>query len=436
MHVMSQFSRRVYYLSAFLLFTVLAPLLLAWTSGYRWENLRSGFVSTGAIVVYSDPKAALYINGQLRGNTPIRLSHASPGAYTLELRKEGYGAWSHALRVTPNTAQVIGPVFLYPEFFSSTSIIHPLNSSVLVTANQQNIFSMVKDADVTTIKPVFPSDTTVSYSLPFTPTTSFVSPDGQSVVFQTSDRTVFINRKSPVVFWDIGRVDSVTWDSSSSSILYGIQKGQTKRFDYVTRQIIDLGTATSVSIISDRLWSTNTAGTLTTVTRKHTFGQLNPETVAVLDGAWKLVNDMPNISLIQNTSTREILELTIDPLTNQAQSLSFGPVDRLWWPIRGQKPLWLNGTDLYTLNDQGQPMIIDRLARLPSVVRWVDVGHILAIGDDRSLSIRSISSRQGRSTLLERNIEQPGQVLTIDPDAKTAVVETSDRPRQLAEWRW
>lgn len=433
---MSQFSRRVYYLSAFLLFAVLAPLLLAWTSGYRWENLRSGFISTGAIVVYSDPKAALYINGQLRGNTPIRLSHASPGAYSLELRKEGYRTWSHALRVTPNTAQVIGPVFLYPEYFSSTSILHPLNSSVLVTADQQNIFSMVKDVNVTTIKPIFPSDKTISYSLSFTPTAGFVSPDKQSVVFQTPDRTVFINRKSPLVLWDIGRVDSVTWDSSSSSILYGIQKGQTKRFDYVTRQITDLGIATSVSIIGDRLWSTSTTGTSTTVTRKYTFGQLNPETVAVLDGTWKLVNDIPNISLIQNTSTREILELAIDPLTNQTQSLSFGPVDRLWWPIRGQEPLWLNGSDLYTFDEQRQPVIIDRLARLPSIVRWIDVGHILAIGDDRSLSIRSISSRQGRGVIFDQSFEPPRTVLSIDPDKKIAVLKKSDQPLALEELHW
>jgi hypothetical protein len=433
---MSQFARRVYYLSAFLLFAVLAPLLLAWTGGYRWENIRSGFVRTGAIVVYSDPKATLYLNNEAQGTTPLRLTHVAPGAYTLELRKEGFGTWTHALRVSPSIAQVIGPVFLYPVNFTSTALIAPPSSAAIVAVDQQNIFSINTVDASTTIQTLWPVTALSASTLPFVPLTTAVSSDRQSTAWQDTERTMVITTKSPTAGWDIGRVDSLAWDSSSATILYGIQLGQAKRFDYVTRQITDLTPATSVVVVNDKLWFTNTIGTTTNILRMNSFGQQEPEIITSMNGTWSFVNGLPNIAVVKNSVTGEMVELNIDPITNQPQTFSFGSVDKLWWPVRSQSPLWLNNSDLLTLDDQHQPIIIDRLSTAPSIVRWIDDGHILAIGDDQSFSIRSVSSRQGRGILLEKQFAAPSTVLTIDTDKKTAVVQTSNQPLALEELHW
>jgi endo-1,4-beta-mannosidase len=96
----------------------------------------------------------------------------------------------------------------------------------------------------------------------------------------------------------------------------------------------------------------------------------------------------------------------------------------------------LNGSDLLTLDDQHQPMIIDRLSRVPTIVRWIDDSHILAIGDAQSFSIRSVSSRQGRGVLLEKTFTTSSTVLAIDTDKKNAVIQTSSQPLALEELHW
>ncbi len=58
-------------------------------------------------VVSRPARAAVRINGQARGKTPLTLRGLAPGEYTLELRRAGYLPWTRTLPLKPNVKTTV-----------------------------------------------------------------------------------------------------------------------------------------------------------------------------------------------------------------------------------------------------------------------------------------------------------------------------------------
>ena len=81
-------------------------------------------------------------------------------------------------------------------------------------------------------------------------------------------------------------------------------------------------------------------------------------------------------------------------------------------------------------------MVIDRLTNIPTIVRWIDPGHLLALADDKAFSIRSISARQGRGLVFEQRFATPTTTLILDTENKRIVTQTAQNPQTLEELGW
>jgi len=98
---MSLAVRRLVFYLLLTLFLIIAPLLLAYTAGYRWSQKQNRIVKTGAMLITSHPEgAAILVNGEITGRrTPFLLMKLLPGSYEITLEKENYHRWEKNLLV-------------------------------------------------------------------------------------------------------------------------------------------------------------------------------------------------------------------------------------------------------------------------------------------------------------------------------------------------
>lgn len=81
-------------------FLVAAPFIVIFVGGFRYSPATHGFVRTGAISAYTDPKGAEFsLDGSAKGTTPKSVRFLLPGDYDVSLTKSGYRPWTKRLNV-------------------------------------------------------------------------------------------------------------------------------------------------------------------------------------------------------------------------------------------------------------------------------------------------------------------------------------------------
>lgn len=113
------------------LFLVIAPLVILFLSGTRYDFENNRFVKTGIITARTSPRGAeLYINGELADTTPSTIRFLEPGDYDITIQKQGYFPWSKRLHVKAQFVTWVnqaGPLLL----FRSTPKRTPIEKDVL-----------------------------------------------------------------------------------------------------------------------------------------------------------------------------------------------------------------------------------------------------------------------------------------------------------------
>lgn len=107
--------RRAIAFTLILAFLVLTPLLLMYTTGYRYNFKKAQVQRTGALVIETEPKAAtIHLNGkEISDKTPARLNNFLPDEYVIDVNKDGYYSWSKKLTVKPQETTFAEDIILF-----------------------------------------------------------------------------------------------------------------------------------------------------------------------------------------------------------------------------------------------------------------------------------------------------------------------------------
>ncbi|MDD2757747.1 MAG: PEGA domain-containing protein [Patescibacteria group bacterium] len=83
------------------LFFILAPAIIMYTSGYRYDWQRGLLRETGAINVDVEPaSAAVYLNEvKMKSKMPVRINDRIPGRYNIRVAADGYYDWRKEVEV-------------------------------------------------------------------------------------------------------------------------------------------------------------------------------------------------------------------------------------------------------------------------------------------------------------------------------------------------
>lgn len=116
MHINDRIKRAVVFYISVALFIFLLPIVLSYSLGYKIDYAAFKIYKTGMIYVKSNPSgASIYINGRPhRDITPARIEELKPGAYMIEVWRNGFYPWQKELMVRPNMVTEADDIVLFP----------------------------------------------------------------------------------------------------------------------------------------------------------------------------------------------------------------------------------------------------------------------------------------------------------------------------------
>lgn len=428
-------ARRIYYLSALLAFAVFGPVIILWTSGYRWIDWRRGVQLSGALYISSDPRAGVYFDDRYIGQTPQRFTHLAPGNHTVELRADGTSGWKKIIAIRPDTAVIIGPVILLPLTATQTETAIATGVTPLLNPNQRRVFGVAASNATWVVTSIWPR-TNLNVIVPFQPRTISSSLDDRLFYFSDGQQALVLDQRNANYRWSFDAPTSLSWDSASGSTFFGLQKGQLRRYDVLDRTSTLLGSAGSYALSGTTVWTTRSTTVGTDILKQLTFGQTNAVLVQHLSDARSFIPGPPGILLLQNVTTHDVNEARYNPLTNQMTIVPMGPVDALWWSERSVPPIWVSGVDLYTRGDHDLPQLLDRVDHTVTSAAWTVPGHLLLTFTGQTLSINSVSTRQGRANLLAVRLATAAQLVTVETDTASAILLTEGSSPKLLTVKW
>jgi len=125
------FHRRILPVIFAIVFLAVAPVLLFYTSGYRW-NPKKGLVErTGTVIIDSTPSgAAISIDGRLSPDkTSVTIQDMSPGLHRFQVDKTGYHSWTKSLDVYPEKVTFANDIWLWKD--ATSTLLKPTPASAM-----------------------------------------------------------------------------------------------------------------------------------------------------------------------------------------------------------------------------------------------------------------------------------------------------------------
>ncbi|MBI5655224.1 PEGA domain-containing protein [Candidatus Uhrbacteria bacterium] len=119
------FHRRIFPLIIIIIFFVVAPILLFYTAGYRWNPKKGQVERNGTVIFDSTPTGAdISIDGRSIGQkTPITIQDVTPGLHSFSLSKDGYYGWEKSLDVYPEKVTFINGIWLWKK--AGSALLYP-----------------------------------------------------------------------------------------------------------------------------------------------------------------------------------------------------------------------------------------------------------------------------------------------------------------------
>lgn len=117
---MKRYKRRLFFYTLVLVFILAAPVLVAYSFGYRFNFVEGALEKTGGIFVKSKtPRLSIFLNGAFIKETSFIsggaiLPEISPGSYLLRIEKIGFHPWSKTVRVEPSLVTELRNILLVP----------------------------------------------------------------------------------------------------------------------------------------------------------------------------------------------------------------------------------------------------------------------------------------------------------------------------------
>lgn len=108
-------SKKIRYLIlalGFLIFCILAPLLVMYVGGWLYDADDRGFVRTGLLAMETEPKdVQIFLDGLMRrsGSGPVKF--LQPKEYDVAIKKDGYFTWSKRLKISAGQVTWANPSF-------------------------------------------------------------------------------------------------------------------------------------------------------------------------------------------------------------------------------------------------------------------------------------------------------------------------------------
>ncbi len=222
--------RRLFMLFFIGLFIIIAPSIVLFAKGYRFDKNFKIFVHSGSITIKSSPSdIELYLDDkkQKKGNYNIingayTINNVRPGNYNLKCKKDGFTTWEKNIKVTSGISTEFWNVFLFPTENKDISLasneneeikqyfLSPRNKNELILFSKKDQQNKISFIDI---------EKKESYEIYSTDQYDFLDPDMEENVEWSSDnKKIIIPLKSKETAEKIYLLSSVKEDELTQTI--------------------------------------------------------------------------------------------------------------------------------------------------------------------------------------------------------------------------
>lgn len=411
--------RRIVYITFIIIFLVVAPLIVLYTMGYRYNFTKGRVQKTGILKITSVPRGAdIYLNGvkYALSQTPAKIKYLLPGDYEIKLSKSGYHDWGKKLAVYDNGTTFAEKILLWKQ--SSLEALTAISTPSWLVSPDKNIVALNDDQGNVSLLDINSGlfgeisggnigliDNLTEKNLRL----SAFSPSGRYLLAQTeADQYYLIDTisKNDKKIEDRNFL-SVKWDTDNDN-LYGLNKTGVWQINLnsLKANIISKTLADDFYISQKTLYLLSQGA----ISRQDLGGQDGSEEITKLncDNNCRIKMITGSKIFVANMANQDLF---IIDLNRQIKTIS----------AKAKGIDWLNDNSLIFYNDfelyiydfaKDSPELITRLGTRINFAVWHPQGKHIFFSTDNKIKIIELDNRELRNTI--DLAEAPANFMAID----------------------
>lgn len=399
--------RRILYVTFALVFFLLAPALVLYTAGYRYDWSRRKILLTGSLVVKTFPSdASVFLNNkQVAKKTPLRENNLLPNAYAVSARKPGYQPWDKKLEIYPGQTTFVENIILWPENAQRITLVKGTISIFTVSKDESKIIYQEKNA----VKLLNMLNKKISdlIILPTAAVAAFTwSDNGQKMLVAQGDNYWVVDFAEQAKVTALSTLiappfNRPTFYPESSDLIMYIKNSRLFSFNLVTKK--------NKKIVSEKIvdylwhqgnWFYVTQGTPTYLTFTSPSTKENKPPLFQLppSSSYRFIAVINNYALIYQPETTTLYLFNLDP--SQFNNTSYIIKQVSLWQLNGRKDKLLLASDFevwtfdlksYTSN------IITRVSERINDIAWYKEDNYLLVQFSDRISMIENDHRDSRN---------------------------------------
>ncbi len=172
----------------FVIFLILAPLIVLYVRGITYDFSSGQFVQTGILAVHTNPASAgISLNGKLASKTSADIKFLPPKEYDITVNQPGYRPWEKRLRVTEGKVTWASPPsgYIYLFLASPASMTLASDAADFYASPEYNLIAILTKNSLVLTSAANPAQSQV-YPLPAPAASLTASPDGRQFILNGS----------------------------------------------------------------------------------------------------------------------------------------------------------------------------------------------------------------------------------------------------------
>jgi len=401
------------FISAFFIF---APILIFYSSGYRYDIKRHKVLKTGTLYLEAKDlkKANLYLNDEFN-EEPFSekkfIYNLLPGEYTIKLEKEGYHNWQKKITIDSGLTTFVKDIVLFEKNIPLQIVDGQVNNFSLSPDQQKIVYLIIAGSQQELyLYDLNTSEKKQLYRIP--------SLEKINLTWSASSKKILLNSSKENLVLDIQNIGqiqilkniikflpaNVIWDISSDNLLYAINDNNIYKIDLLAKNVQKIFTADNIKINNSFFIEANDLFYIQesenrNILSKYNFNYRTNKEILDLNISKNYIfitsannfiglvdTDQQKLYLIKKVNTE--FEINI----SSKEDIKEFDAKNAVWDIKEKQILIYNDFEVYLYNtDSSEKTFINRYGQIIKKAQWYpDLAHLVILFED-SLQIIDVN---------------------------------------------
>lgn len=388
------FHRRVLPWIFIVVFLAVAPAVVFYTAGYRYNSKKGKVERNGTVILDTVPTGAtVTIDAQpYTSKTPVTIQDMAPGIHRFDFQKSGYRGWGKSLDVHSELVTFANNIWLWKD--TTPRLQTPADIFLLSAApDRKSVLELI----AATPTQAFVLDDSASPSATFSFAENVAT--GSRAIWAPGGRYVLIEapQGSGAPSWLVDTraahapeelpAGNYRWENNALVGAYGMKKLSISMSDFAV---------STVSLPRNTVDATSAAMLETAPGTNQLVYVANNDTsrgFILPAGAWRFWSSFKNGVLLRDGARWLSLETSTQPPEYRTAS---GDMLRPFSGTSGVRELLVNGTEIWTWDPgNDKPTLIYRQSDTIKNAEWHDAGYDLFFATDHDIYALNLDARDG-----------------------------------------